>query len=390
MRILHVITSINRGGAENHLVELVRGQRAGGHQVAVAYLKGDGYWHGLLESLGCEVKALGLRFYGDLRPLVVLRLLIKSFAPEVLHAHMPPAELYTALARQGLVSTPMVISKHNDEPFYRGPGERWLTEWVARQASSVVAISGAVNRYFAGAYRTVAPKLRTIHYGIEAQAFAQVDTAAVAALRAEWGVTSHEVLIGTVARLAPHKALHVLIDGFARFLRDGGAEARLVLVGRGPLEASLRELCERHRLGDRVVFAGYREDVPTCMHAFDVFALSSIYEGFGLVLIEAMAAGKPVIATAVSAIPEIVVPDETGVLVPSADDQAFAQAIAKLSDAAMRERLGRKGRQRVMEHFDQGPMVERTLSLYQELTMIVPIADQEARHDAIANLGEVK
>lgn len=381
MRILHVITSINRGGAENHLVELVRGQRAGGHEVAVAYLKGDGYWHGLLESLGCRVQALGLRYYGDLRPLFALRWLIKAFAPEVLHAHMPPAELYTALARQGLARQPMVISKHNDEPFYRGPGERWLTEWVARQASSVVAISGAVNRYFAGGYKAVAPKLRTIHYGIEARAFAEVDPQAVAALRAEWGVGPDEVLIGTVARLAPQKALHVMIEGFSRY---GGAGARLVIVGRGPLEASLRALAAELGLGDRLVFAGYREDVPTCMHAFDVFALSSLYEGFGLVLIEAMAAAKPVIATAVSAIPEIVVPGETGLLVPSGDAAAIARAIAELADAPTRERLGQNGQRRVREHFDHGPMVERTLSLYQEITRVVPMASAEDRPEAIA------
>lgn len=368
MKVLHVITTINRGGAENHLVELVHGQLAGGLRVAVVYLKGDGYWMAVLQEAGAEVTGLGLSRYGELAPLWRLRRLLAGFAPDIVHAHMPPAELYVRLALLGSRGggSPLVISKHNDEPFFRGLGQRCLGRWVARGAAHLIAISDAVNRYSCANLGVPASKVTTIHYGIDTAPYAAVEGEAVIALRAAWDVPADAWVIGTVARLVPQKALPVMLEGYAAYRAAATRPSRLVLVGRGPLEADLKSLAARLGIGEEVVWAGFREDIPTVMRAFDCFALTSNYEGFGLVLLEAMAAARPVVATAVSAIPEVVADGETGLLCPAGDAAAVAAAFTRIEDRALRATLGHAGALRAGERFTLERMVAKTVAIYQE------------------------
>ncbi|OGQ87751.1 MAG: hypothetical protein A2512_10565 [Deltaproteobacteria bacterium RIFOXYD12_FULL_56_24] len=367
MKVLHVITTINRGGAENHLVELVRGQVEQGLQVVVAYLKGDGYWANELRNLGVRVESLQLEHYGESAPMWRLRNLIRQCKHDIIHAHMPPAELYTRLAVMFLRPAPvMVISKHNDEPFYRGLGQRVVGAWVARRAARMIAISDAVNTYACTHLKMPAAHVVTVHYGIDPLPFEQVEDGRRLALRAEWGIPFEAWVIGTVARLVPQKALHTLLTGYAQYRVQARHPSRLVLVGRGPLETELKSLAQQLGLADEIIWAGFREDIPVVMKAFDTFALTSSYEGFGLVLLEAMAAGRPVVATAVSAIPEIVEDGETGLLCRSSDVDGLARALLQLEDASLRARLGAAGHERAVECFALTRMAENTLAVYQE------------------------
>jgi glycosyltransferase involved in cell wall biosynthesis len=367
MRILHVITTINRGGAENHVVDLAIGQVDRGANVAVAYLKGDGYWAERLRASGVRVEPLGLTRYGAIAPFIALRRLFRDYAPDLIHAHLPPAELYTSAALLPPGSgQPLVITKHNDEPFYPGPGHRVLCRWVMRRACRAIAISNAVNRYTRDQMHLADDKLRTVHYGIDCHPFETVDASARQALHAEWGINESEIVIGTVARLVPQKALHVLLAAFARYRSISQRQPRLVIVGRGPLMAELKDMAERLALSDSIVWAGFREDIPAIMHAFDVFSLTSAYEGFGLVLLEAMAARRPVVATAVSAIPEIVQDGHTGVLCPPNDAEAIATAFLRLEDANLRAVLGANGWRRVQEHFALDRVTDATMAIYKE------------------------
>jgi glycosyltransferase involved in cell wall biosynthesis len=367
MRILHVITTINRGGAENHLADLAVAQADRGAEVAVAYIKGDSYWAERLRAAGVRVEPLGLTRYGAIAPFVALRRLLRDYAPDLLHAHLPPAELYTSAALLPPWSgQPLVITKHNDEPFYPGPGHHLLGRWVMRRACRAIAISQAVNRYTRDQMHLPGDKLRTVHYGIDCHAFKAVDARARQALHAEWGIKKGEIVIGTVARLVPQKALHVLLAAFARYRSISQGQPRLVIVGRGPLMSELNELAERLGLASSIVWAGFREDIPAVMAAFDVFSLTSAYEGFGLVLLEAMAASRPVIATAVSAIPEIVQDGHTGLLCPANDVEAIAGAFVRLEDANLRAVLGGNGRLRVEQHFTLDRVTDATMAIYQE------------------------
>jgi glycosyltransferase involved in cell wall biosynthesis len=366
LRVLHVITGIDRGGAENHVLDLVKHQRASGMAVSVAYLRGRGYWTSAFETLGADVHPLRLRFYGDLKPLVRLGRLIRRTEFDLVHAHLPPAELYSRLALLGIHRTalPLVITKHNDERFCDALGKEILGRWVARRADRLIAISHAVKRYMSGPGLGVQERqLRTIYYGIDAARFGESSRAQAASLRKHWGIAPEELAIGFVGRLVPQKDIGTLIHGFARFAASFG-EAKLVIVGSGSMYKELRRGAEKLGISGRIIWAGFRDDIATVMSAFDVFALTSIYEGLGLVLLEAMASSLPAVATRAGAIPELVVDGHTGILVSPGRPEELTAAFHKLADSGLRARFAKAGRARVLREFTLEKMWQETDTLY--------------------------
>ena len=368
-KILHIITTINRGGAENHLCELIEGLCQRGVTVGVAYLKGDGYWRDRLLACGATVYPLQLNYYGQISPLLKLRNVIKEFTPTIVHAHLPPAELYCRLALLSLFSSvPLVISKHNDEPFYKIASSDWLDRLIANRARFMIGISQAVSNYFQKKNIFPENKIKTIHYGIPFPSQAPTHEE-ISALRQQWLGDANGLLIMTVARLAPQKALHILIDGYALYQKQETKPSRLVIVGIGPLQSELQQLAIDKGIAEKVIFAGFRTDSQQVMYACDVFVLTSIYEGFGLVLLEAMVAKRPIVATKVSAIPEVVEDGITGILIPPLDPQKLTQAFLELESAELRSSLGMAGQQRVKNEFSVSPMVEKTLAVYQACSL---------------------
>jgi glycosyltransferase involved in cell wall biosynthesis len=366
MKVLHVVTSLVRGGAETHVVELARGEFDRGVDVSVAYLKDELYWREALVEAGIDIIPLAMAQYGDPRPIVRLRGAMRSIRPDIVHAHLPPAELYSRLAiATGGPARAFVLTRHNDEGFYNGPGHRNLGSWVARKADAVIAVSDTVREQTHSYLRVPPARTCTIQHGIDLSPFARVSLGERNVLRTEWGAMNDTVVIGTVGRLVPQKALHVLLEGFARYRALASEPSRLVVVGCGPLETELKARSHELGIADTVVWAGFREDIPAVMSSFDIFALSSNYEGFGIVLLEAMAAGKPVVATGVSAIPEVIEDGVNGLLFPSGDADAFAAALLRFEDMALRGAFGRAGRNRAGA-FTLDRMVDLTLATYSE------------------------
>jgi glycosyltransferase involved in cell wall biosynthesis len=335
--------------------------------VTIAYFRGPGGWREEMEALGCRVIDLDLRFYGDPMPLLRLRRLIAAGGFSLVHAHLPPAELYARAALLGIprAELPLIITKHNDCPFHRVPGECLVERWVAQRADAVICISEAVNRYMTA--RKVAiepPRLITVAYGIDIAPYEAVAEAEVAALRREWGADSETMVIGFVGRLVLQKALDQLIAAFALLRKKTARKVKLVIVGRGPLQSTLQQCARAHHVCDGIVWAGFRADIPRVMRAFDVFALTSDFEGFGLVLIEAMAARRPVVATRVSAIPEVVVDGETGLLAEKRSPESIAAALERMMDPELRAEMGEAGHQRACEHFTLERMHHATDDVY--------------------------
>jgi glycosyltransferase involved in cell wall biosynthesis len=280
---------------------------------------------------------------------------------------MPPAELYTRLALIGLYNPPaLVISKHNDASFYQGIASRNLGKWIASCACHIIAISNAVRIHMIKEFNLPGEQISTIHYGIDPVPYSEVPAKEVAALRSSWLSGNSGWVIGTVARLVPEKAVHTLIEGYATYREQATKASRLVIVGRGPLEQELKKFAEHLGIGDKVIWAGFREDIPAVMAAFDLFALTSIREGFGMVLLEAMAAKRPIVASAVSAIPEVVVDGRTGVLFPALDTDRLANALLLFETDAIRKGFEQAGYELVSSHFTLDKMVERTLEIYRE------------------------
>jgi len=206
-------------------------------------------------------------------------------------------------------------------------------------------------------------RVQTIHYGIDARQFDHGPSAQAASLRLHWGISPDDIAIGFVGRLVPQKDIITLIRGFALFAATF-PRTKLVIVGSGPLEEQLREEATALGISPRVVWAGFCDNITTVMRAFDIFALTSAYEGLGLVLLEAMASGLPVVATRAGAIPEVVVDGETGVLVAPGRPNELVAAFHDLSDSSLRVQLGAAGRARGMREFTLEKMYRETDAVY--------------------------
>ncbi|MEO0649798.1 MAG: glycosyltransferase [Planctomycetota bacterium] len=368
MKILHVITTLDVGGAEMHLLSQVRGQCARGAAVRVAYLKGEG-------RLADDFREAGAEWVGHVPPGRVFGLFPHLRWAELVHSHLLKADMLTApLATLAGRRRCLVSGKHNDEQVLKRPLVSAVHGVVGRLPVKTVVLSDHVGRFVAEFGRVPSSRQERIYYGIDPEPFERAAAAPANErrfLRSELGLPDESVVFICVARFAPQKAHDVLLDGFARARASSDRDLRLLLVGDDPFGDG-RQRAEAHaaalELGEAVVFAGIRRDVPQLLAASDVFVMASLWEGLGLVFLEAMATGLPVLATDVSAVPEVVIDGQTGQLVPAADADALAVAMGSLAaDPDRRRALGAAGRARVRDRFGLDRMVEETLQLYRSL-----------------------
>jgi glycosyltransferase involved in cell wall biosynthesis len=260
----------------------------------------------------------------------------------------------------------LVSTRHNDDRFFLNPFVGIVHYLVSARQDLIIAISDHIARFTVSRGVRDPGRVRRVYHGLEPPVTRALERAGQR-IRAELGVGPDELLVGKVGRLALQKGQRHLIAAMPLLL-ERVPFARLVIAGGGDLEEYLRDLASEAGVADRVHVLGPRKDVSALMHAIDVFAMPSIWEGFGLVLLEAMAAGRPIVASRVATIPEVVVDGETGLLVPAGDSVALADALARLAhDPALARRLGEAGRERLRQHFSIEKMVGDTELLYREL-----------------------
>lgn len=371
MKILHVITTLDVGGAEMHLLAQVRGQSARGHDVRVVYLKGQG-------TLAPDFKAAGARAVESLGSTVAMpsRLWSRMAAADLVHTHLLKSDMIGALVAflSGRASK-LVSSKHNDEQVLKRPLVSRVHGVLGNVPRKTIVLSDHVGRFIAQYGRVKRDRLRRIYYGLDPAPFesaARAPDEAKRALRESFGFGSRDVVFTCVARFAPQKAHDVLLKALklARATK-GGDNVKVLLVGDDPFgdgRARAEKWAHELDLGSSCVFAGIRRDVPAILAASDVFVMCSLWEGLGLVFLESMATGIPVLATNVSAVPEVVLDGETGVLVPPADPKSLASAMIALAlDPKLRTRLGVSGVERVGVKFGLDRMIEETLAVYREV-----------------------
>ena len=213
-----------------------------------------------------------------------------------------------------------------------------------------------------------AEKVNVVHYGLEYSWLSDDDiTSARLELRAELGLEADAQLLGMVCRLTEQKGIPYALESLRR-IRSDFPRAHLVIAGDGDKAAELRRLTSALGIADRVHWLGWRPDAAELMAAFDVLLVPSLWEGFGLVLLEAMARRVPVIASRVSAIPEVVLDGETGVLIETRDVDGLVQALTRLlNDRALRKYMGLLGAARLEERFSVERMVDGTIAVYERL-----------------------
>jgi len=357
--VLYLITELDVGGAERALARTVIRLSKNRYRASVACLYGAGAVADEIRTAGIAVTDLEARGKWDLSVAWRLYRLLRRERPTILHTWMFHANVPGRLLGR-LAGVPIIISSERT----MGQESRWryrLNRITAPLTDRVVCVSQRVADFVVQEVGIPQCKVVVIPNGIDLRNFKYLPAKRQA--RAALGLPYELALIGTVARLNPVKRLDVLLQALASV---NGVCA--VIIGDGPERARLEALRKQLGLVERVRFVGQQSNVPEWLAAMDLFVLPSDWEGMSNALLEAMAVGLPVVATAVGGTPEVVVDGVTGLLVPPRDPEALAEAIiALLQDRERAEAMGRTGQERVERYFTVERMVQKTEALYEEL-----------------------
>ena len=357
---VHIDTAQTWRGGQNQVFLTTLGLRALGHRV-VLVAHPDGELRRRAEE-GGEVLPLAPAGEMDFATGWRLSRVLRDLAPDVVHAHDPHAVAAAAVALSigAPARRPVLVASRRVDFHIRGNS---FSRWKYRQVDGFLAASDAIRAML---IEDGIPRERTftVHEGIDVD---RVVSMPPADIRTEFWVAPHALVVGNIGALAPHKGQRYLIDAVPIILREF-ADARFVIIGEGELRPTLEHQIREHHLDKHVSLTGFRADVISLLKGFDLFVMSSVTEGLGTSLLDAMAAARPIVATTAGGIPEVVVDGETGLLVPPRDPHRMAEAvIGLLRNPAERERMGRAGLARVRERFSADRMVRETLAAYDQL-----------------------
>lgn len=372
MRVVHIIKVTRIAGAERHLLILLQGLRACGIEVRLLMLVEPANPVPQMDALSAEYGIPLERFVitadYDARLIGRLRARLRQLKPHIVHTHLIHADIFGVLAAR-LAGVPLVImGRHNDDAFRRRRPLRALHAVLWHIADGGIVISSALAHFVQTIEYAPSHKVRVVPYGLPSRPpLTAADRAAARArARQAWGGDDEALVIGMACRLMPQKGVTFALRALALCSRDF-PHARLVIAGDGPLRQTLEDQARQLGIRERVHFLGWVEDVPRLMLGFDIFLMPSLWEGFGLVLLEAMQARLPTVASYISAIPEIVAHGETGLLVLPSDAEGLASALHILcADRALRQHMGLLAEDRLEQHFTAQRMVAQTAHIYED------------------------
>lgn len=353
LKILHVDPEREWGGGECQVLGLLSYLGRQGHQSHLL-----GHPGGLLlqeaRKIGIVTYPLFVRNDLDFRPIFSLRRLIRKERYDIVHFHTKRAHALSLWLRRIYPGIRYLVTRRMDYPVRRN----WYNDYLYnRQVDGVVAISQKiVDLLVQGGVRQ--ERIRLIHSGIDPAPFQKMPAA---------DSDKCPTVIGTVAVLEERKGHRFLLEA-AALLKRGGHRLKYRFAGDGSERERLQQIVLELGLREDVEMIGFVSDIPGFLSTIDIFVLPSVYEGLGVAILEAMAAGKPVVATRVGGIPELVSDTITGLLVPAKDCGALAQAISKLlSQPGLAQQMGESGRARVRKHFTVEQMAKKNEDFYYEL-----------------------
>ncbi|MEI6401957.1 MAG: glycosyltransferase [Actinomycetota bacterium] len=363
VRVLWLIKGLGHGGAESLLVSLAEGADPDLVSYEAAYvLSHKRQLAPALRDAGVPVTDLGSRRGFGPAWLWRLRQLLKRGRFDVVHVHSPYVAGLARLVALTVRSRPRLMStEHNSWQMYRKP-TRLLNQLTFRLDDAHIAVS---NR----ALRSIPERLRknceVIVYGVHIDQIALISKSRDS-LRADLGIAPNQVVVCTIANLRREKGYPDLLAAASSVISRND-DALFLAVGQGPLEAEIRAAHAELGLGDRFQLLGFRRDALGILVASDVFVLASLFEGFPIAVMEALAAGKPVVATDAGGVPEVIVDGVEGRVLPTQRPQMLADAILELVEnhelrAQMSEAAAAKG-----QLMDIQPAIERTQALYGEV-----------------------
>jgi glycosyltransferase involved in cell wall biosynthesis len=366
MRVFFLSTSMGMGGADSQLLSAAHLMQARGHEVLIVSMTPLGPMGLQARELGISTESLEMkRGVPDPRGLLRLAALTRSWRPDIIHSHMVHANLM-ARALRLIAPVPALVSTiHN---IYEGGPLRMAayryTNWLV---DHLTIVSQAAADRFVNDRIVPRERLTVIPNGVDTEQIANVPPGTRTSLRRSLALEERFVWLA-VGRFEVAKDYPNMLRAFAR-VRARQPDAVLVIVGRGSLQGETEGLARELGLAEAVRLLGVRNDVPQVMSAADGYVMSSAWEGMPMVLLEAAAAGLPIVATTVGGNHEVVVDERTGFLVPPRDDAALADAMIRLGGLSEVDRraMGERGREHIRAHYGLARVADRWEEIYREV-----------------------
>jgi glycosyltransferase involved in cell wall biosynthesis len=371
VRAVHVIKAKGIAGAERHLLDLLPGLRTHGVEPHVLLIAEPNHTADTMEAAirQIDVPVERLVIYRHFEP-GLFRVLHDAFLrlqPQIVHTHLMHADVHGIPAAKW-ASVPAILStRHDDDPVRKRQPLRTVYGGLWRLTDTGIAISEAIKRFCIEVEHAPPRKVHVIYHGMAAPELEISHETARRNLFSELGLPPETTFVGMVCRLMDAKGIPDALDAFAQ-VKDDFPTVHFVIAGDGPLRSQIEAQIAELGLTPRVHLLGWREAPLEVIAALDILLMPSTREGFGMTLLEAMSQSVPIIGSTASALPEVILNEETGLTVPPNAPETLAHAMRRLlSDAALRQRFGQKGRARLEQQFNLTQMIDETFSLYQRV-----------------------
>ena len=378
MKICHLITSIDRGGAENHLISLIKKQNKSS-KIVLIYLRGNDYWKKELEAIGVRVVKIKflklINIFKLISAFIEIKKIIFKFNPNIVHAHLSSMELLASLIKFFYpTKINLVITKHLDSFFLeasRGKNSlikgMFVDRFILKNSDKIICISKQVKSYFKPVFTTPS-KIKVIYYGVDQKYFKKDSgfkkSKVINLIRKK--TQNNEFLICCIARQVKQKSLDFLILSFAEYCKKN-LNSKLLLVGNGPERNNLIRLSKKKNIYKKIIWVNFSEQVKDLMHMADVFVLTSQYEGFGMVFLEAMLTNTPIISTNVSAIPEVIRNNYNGILIKPNNMNQMILALNRIKNKKLIKKFSANSKKLLSGKFHLNTMNEKTNNVYNSL-----------------------
>ncbi len=366
INLLYIIHSLDNGGAETLAIRLAAKLDKNIFNATVCSLSDHGPLREVLEAKKVPYFTLGKREGKDFKIAIQLRNILKQQEVDVIHTHNMGPLLYTYLATLFSNKCKIVHTEHINmaKEFSYSTKHLLYNKLLYRRLDGFINIAQHLTREYCSRFDLSHAKVQTIHNSVDP---GKVSSRHSYSLREQLGISSTVPLIGNISALRPQKDHQTLIRAMGKVC-EKIPEAVLVIAGEGESRDELVALVEELDLTQNVTFLGFRSDVDSLLQQFDIFALSSLYEGLPLCILEAMAAGRPIVATDADGTNEIVKDGKTGLLVPLKEPELFADAILSILQNPERSvEMGKTAQKLVRDEHNMDKMISQYERFYQEL-----------------------
>jgi glycosyltransferase involved in cell wall biosynthesis len=373
LKVIHLITSINRGGAENHVHDLALYQKNQGYKVEIVHFKGDGYWRKNFKKNGIKVLCFNpyfkiTKFINYLIFFYRLVKYIKLSKVDVLHSHLPLMDIFVRFIFYFLNKSFIFIStKHLDNYSLRG-SDRYkntksylsilIENWIISKCDKFIAISKNVKNFYFKNFSLPRNYIKIVYYGISKIQDNQTKKKIIF-----FPKNKTKIIFGTISRLVKQKRIDVTFRALS-ILKKENINFLYYIIGEGPLLIYLKNLAKSLKIEENVKFIGYSDDINRFFKHIDVFCLSSDHEGLGLVLLESMISGVPIVCSKFGAACEIIPNDNFGLLFNKSDYEDMAHKLKTILSSNLRKKISKNSKKYVTNYFSMKKCFNKTHSIY--------------------------